>query len=85
MTTLQTVIQWIREGWPAAKPSDNSLSSFWINRDPLQMEQDVLLLVCETSTRVVIPQSLQQKVLSVLHSSHWGIVKTKQLARRYVW
>ena len=44
-TTLQTVIQWIREGWPTAKPSDNSLSSFWINRDPLQMEQDVLLLV----------------------------------------
>lgn len=34
--------------------------------------------------RVVIPKSLQQNTLKLLHSNHNGIVKIKQLARRTV-
>lgn len=35
--------------------------------------------------RTVIPQKLRQSVLESLHLSHLGIVKTKGLARSYVW
>lgn len=35
--------------------------------------------------RVVVPTSLQNEILAELHSTHIGIVKTKQLARRYVY
>ena len=34
---------------------------------------------------VIIPPSLQRNVLDELHSSHCGIVPTKELARSYVW
>ena len=35
--------------------------------------------------RVIIPPSLQRNVLDELHSSHCGIVRTKELVRSYVW
>lgn len=35
--------------------------------------------------RTVIPLKLQKPVLGILHESHLGIVKTKMLARSYIW
>lgn len=35
--------------------------------------------------RLVLPSSLRQKVIDISHSSHQGIVKTKQLIREKVW
>ena len=35
--------------------------------------------------RVIIPQKLRKNILNSLHESHLGIVKTKALARSYVW
>lgn len=35
--------------------------------------------------RTVIPEKLRTKILNELHSSHMGIVKTKALARSYIW
>lgn len=35
--------------------------------------------------RTVIPSKLRQYILEELHASHMGIVKTKSLARSYVW
>ena len=34
--------------------------------------------------RVIIPQSMQQYILKVIHQSHLGMVKCKQLARDLV-
>lgn len=34
---------------------------------------------------VVIPTSLQRKILLELHSTHQGIIKMKSVARSYVW
>ncbi|XP_037947639.1 uncharacterized protein K02A2.6-like [Teleopsis dalmanni] len=35
--------------------------------------------------RVVIPASLKQKILKLLHDGHWGVSRMKQLARQHVW
>ncbi|XP_055307990.1 uncharacterized protein K02A2.6-like [Sitodiplosis mosellana] len=47
----------------------------------LSVEADCILW----GYRTVIPTKLREKVLQVLHQSHLGIVKTKSLARSYVW
>jgi len=36
-------------------------------------------------SRVVIPDSLQAKVLNILHEGHAGVVRMKMLARSTVW
>jgi hypothetical protein len=35
--------------------------------------------------QVVIPKSLQNKILTIAHSGHQGIVKTRKLLREFVW
>ena len=35
--------------------------------------------------RIIIPSSLRNRILNELHDDHQGIVKTKALARSYVW
>ncbi|XP_028517963.1 uncharacterized protein K02A2.6-like [Exaiptasia diaphana] len=37
------------------------------------------------SERVIIPSSLRQILLNDMHAEHLGIVKTKHLARMYLW
>ena len=47
----------------------------------LSVESDCILW----GYRTVIPIKLREKILQILHQSHLGIVKTKSLARSYVW
>lgn len=35
--------------------------------------------------RIVIPKSLQQRILDLAHETHQGIVKTKLMLREKVW
>jgi len=83
--TLQTVSKWIQQGWPKEKPKDIELQQFWNQQESLTLHDNIVLLQRETNSRVVVPKALQPTVLETLHSSHWGVVKVKQLARRYVW
>jgi hypothetical protein len=41
------------------------------------------ILLC--NNRIVIPTTLQQRVVNIAHEGHMGIVKTKQLLREKVW
>lgn len=49
--------------------------------DELTIESGVLMW----GYRVVIPPKCQQKVMESIHASHMGIVKSKSIARSYVW
>lgn len=50
-------------------------------RDELSVTNGVIL----RDHRLIIPASLQQKVITIAHQAHQGIVKTKQLIREKVW
>ena len=50
-------------------------------KNSLNIEGNVVL----KDARVVIPKSLQNKLLETLHEEHMGVNKTKSLARSYVW
>ncbi|XP_037296681.1 uncharacterized protein LOC119189952 [Manduca sexta] len=41
--------------------------------------------MCDVGHRVVIPVGCREKVLNIIHEPHMGIVKSKALARSYVW
>lgn len=45
------------------------------------MDRGCLLL----GNKVVIPEALQNNVLSIFHEQHLGIVRTKMLMRSYCW
>ena len=62
-------------------PSSNEFIPYRNTFDSLNVEDGVVL----KDYRVVIPDSLRTKMLSVLHEEHMGISKTKALARSYIW
>ncbi|XP_016520882.1 uncharacterized protein K02A2.6-like [Poecilia formosa] len=67
------------EGWPTV--TDDSLKAYHNKRNELSTEMGCVLW----GTRVIIPSKMRKAVLNEIHSGHQGIVKSKALARKYVW
>ena len=63
------------------KPTGDQFSPFLSVWDELNVEQGCVL----RGARVVIPQELTKDVLKELHEGHQGIVRTKSVARTFVW
>ncbi|XP_046959673.1 uncharacterized protein K02A2.6-like [Vanessa cardui] len=77
---LRKVMFNMLHGWPRSN-SDPTLQPFWQRKEALSHSKDCLLWC----NRVVIPKTLQEDVLKLLHAPHAGIVQTKAYARGYVW
>ena len=76
---LGKVLQFAQRGWP-----DNLepvFQPYYSKRLELSHEDGILLW----NSRVVVPESLQALLLADLHAEHLGMVKMKQLARKYFW
>ncbi|XP_055910825.1 uncharacterized protein K02A2.6-like [Eupeodes corollae] len=83
--TLSRVIHYIQNGWPQKlSKSQVNLIPYFHRMFALSLQSGVLLLQTE-HTRVVIPKSLEDQVLKMLHEGHLGQTRMKQLARRYIW
>lgn len=65
--------------WPDKVPND--ILSYKLKRNSLSSESNCLFY----GDRIIVPASLQQKILTSLHTNHSGMVKMKMLARSYVW
>lgn len=69
----------VRKGWPkSGVPKD--LKKYFSLNESLSVENDVLVY----EERVIVPNCLKDKLLKILHSNHSGVVRMKELARRYV-
>ncbi|XP_047989292.1 uncharacterized protein K02A2.6-like [Leguminivora glycinivorella] len=77
---LQKVLFNVLHGWPRSN-TDPEMQPYWIRREALSHNKNCLLWC----NRVVIPTSLHQRVLKLLHAPHAGIVQTKAYARGYLW
>ena len=66
------------QGWPAQ--ITEPLKPFWHRRHELTLEDDCIMW----GTRVIVPCKLQEKALQELHEVHFGIARTKAIARSYV-
>lgn len=76
---LKKISTYLKIGWPHTIPEE--LVPFSHRRDELHEEEGVLLW----GNRVIVPTKLRSSVLHELHDTHMGIVKSKALARSYVW
>ncbi|GFN92531.1 transposon ty3-g Gag-Pol polyprotein [Plakobranchus ocellatus] len=58
-----------------------SISQFQFLKDELTIHDGIIL----RQHRIVIPESLRLRDIKLAHSTHQGVVKTKQLLREKVW
>ena len=79
---ISTMMRYVREGWPSKNTETNDkVNKFWKLSDSLSTCHGCLI----HGSRVVIPQSLQSKVLDLLHLEHFGMERMVQLARTAVY
>ncbi|XP_055604884.1 uncharacterized protein K02A2.6-like [Uranotaenia lowii] len=76
---LSKIIEYLNQGWP--KKLDMETKEFHGLKSKLHLEQGVLLM----DGKVIIPSSLKDDIMNLLHSNHEGIIKMKKLARKYVY
>ena len=76
---LGKVLQFTQQGWP--NNLEPQFQPYYSKRLELSHEDGILLW----NSRVVVPESLQALLLADLHAEHLGMVKMKQLARKYFW
>ncbi len=69
------VLNWVLKGWPVGK-LDKEFEPYIRRQHELAVHK---------GCRVVVPPTFRRDVLRMLHDSHLGIVRTKALARSYVW
>ena len=79
---IATVMRYAREGWPPKQAGiDEQVEKFRKLSESLSICHGCLI----HGSRVVIPQSLQPKILDLLHTGHFGMERMKQLARTAVY
>jgi transposase InsO family protein len=79
--TLQLVRRFTFTKWPCSKIKNPKLLSYFSHRFLLSVVNGCIL----RDTQVIIPEQLRDRVLQMLHDTHLGTVKMKQLARSYCW
>ena len=77
---LAKVMQATMSRWPTKRELNEELLPYFNKREELTVYDGCLLW----GGRVVVPPSLQQRVLEELHEGHVGMVKMKGLARSYL-
>ncbi|XP_049871194.1 uncharacterized protein K02A2.6-like [Pectinophora gossypiella] len=77
---LSKILSYIRDGWPSQCEITN-LQPFFNRKKELYEELGCVMW----GHRLVVPENCKEKVLTLIHEPHMGIVKSKSLARSYVW
>ncbi|XP_037299019.1 uncharacterized protein K02A2.6-like [Manduca sexta] len=78
--TLQTVIKYIHNGWPR-KIKCKNIQPYFNCKTDLEVETGCVM----RGHRIVIPSVLRERMINELHRGHFGIVKTKSIARSKLW
>ena len=79
LKTLYTVIQ---EGWPDVRSATLfEASPYWDSRDQLAVLDGIIY----KGSRIVIPPSLRDEMLQLIHKSHLGMTKCKQRGREVMY
>ena len=76
--TLQRLYQVVMNGWPELRRSvQEDVRPYWNMRDEMSTSDGLLF----AGERIVIPESMRQEMLQILHEPHMGMEKTKSRAR----
>lgn len=77
---LQQVSKFINQGWPR-KNTNPDLKPYFDCRLQLTIEKGCIM----RGHKIVIPRYFREQLLNELYSSHFGVVKTKNEARKRMW
>ncbi|EFP01961.1 hypothetical protein CRE_22892 [Caenorhabditis remanei] len=81
-TTLQEVYKAIQTGqWPKSVPKNSPLWEYYNRREDPYIVQGCIMF----GERILVPPTLRNRVLKMLHRAHPGIVRMKKLARGFVY
>lgn len=81
-SVLQAALHFVREGWPQyASEVDTSLRDLYAVRHELSEHEGLLT----RGSRIVVPSSLRESILSKIHEGHLGINKCRERANVSVW
>ena len=69
------------EGWPPVMPSQTLINPYWEKKQHLTVTKGLLMF----NRRLVVPSSLQLKMLEAIHEGHLGITKCQGRASSSVW
>ena len=84
LTEVKKIIQ--SGKWPKKIcKEDEWLRPYFNVRNKLMVWEGAILLTDESRIRLLVPQSLKQEILQVLHTGHFGVARMKQTLRQYVW
>lgn len=78
---LSKVQRYNIDGWPEKNLLDKKILIYYYRRNEISSDRGCMFW----GFRIIIPTILRESILTVLHKSHFGIVKMKQLARSYFW
>ena len=76
---LSKVSHYVKNGWP--DQISDELKPYKNREQEIGIESGCLMW----GIRVIVPKSLQEKVLESLHENHPGITRMKAVARSYLW
>lgn len=80
---LEKLMTFTQNGWPDNfKNVPDNLKHFHKFRENISIDQKLIFM----NDRLIVPKSLREKILTLLHEGHLGITKMKQAARNlYYW
>ncbi|XP_036071757.1 uncharacterized protein K02A2.6-like [Oryzias melastigma] len=79
---LQTVIELVRNGWPAYKDKvPVNVRAYMKVKNELAETSGLLIRGC----RIVIPKSERAEILKKIHAGHQGLTKSRERANSSVW
>ena len=76
---LTKITTYVNSGWPTKVPDE--LKPYQLRQQEIGAQNGCLMW----GIRVIVPKSLQQRLLECLHENHPGITRMKAVARSYVW
>ena len=81
-TTLQTLMNVVKAGWPNEKPDvPLCIKEYWPYREELTTQNGLLY----RGTRIIIPKSMRPEMIERAHAAHMGIQYTNSTAREIMY
>ena len=77
---LSRILQFVQTSWPSSCPNEET-KPYWQRKMEFSMQDGCLLW----GKRVIVPPTLREAVLSLLHGGHPGIVRMKSLVCMFIW
>ena len=75
--TLNLLKKTVYNGWPHRKKSlPQMLRPYWNFKASIHIVNDVLLV----DNKIIIPKAMKNKMLTLLHEGHFGMIKTRARA-----